>query len=161
MRITVFMMVVLSTGCAQRAEVAASSLSHRPDSATELAILSARNAVWRAWFANDTAQLERSVPEALAEGEFDGSQLHWGDREQAMSESRQFVAAGGTLVKLDFPYTEIHVMGNLAVVMSVYDIQVTTHGAPHALQGHSTEIFVLRNGHWENPFWHLDPSDLS
>ena len=162
--VTSLIVASLSTACTQHAvnDAAAAeagvspALGHRPDSATEHAILDARDAIWRAWFANDTAQLRQLVPEALAAGATEGSQQRWSDRAQAMNEARQFVSAGGTLTKLDFPQTEIHVMGDLAVVLSVYDVEVATHGTPHATRGHSTEIFVLRNGHWVNPFWHLE-----
>lgn len=165
--VTFLLVAPLLTGCGQQSvkDAAAAEadvspqLGHRPDSATEHAILGARDAIWRAWFANDTAQLRQLVPEALAAGATDGSQQRWSDRSHAMNEAQQFVAGGGTLVTLAFPETEIHVMGDLAVVMSVYDVHVAAHGTPHAMQGHSTEIFVLRDGHWVNPFWHLESSN--
>jgi Domain of unknown function (DUF4440) len=164
---TLLTAALLSTGCSQQsvkdaaaAQVNVSAqLGHRPDSATEQTILGARDAIWHAWFANDTAQLRQLVPEALAAGETQGSQQRWSDRTRAMNEARQFVTAGGTLITLDFPRTEIHVMGNVAVVLSEYDVQVTTHGTPHSTRGHSTEIFVLHKGHWVNPFWHLESSN--
>jgi Domain of unknown function (DUF4440) len=164
--VIVLMVAALSTGCtrpsvkdATTAEADVSpELGHRPDSATERAILQARDAIWRAWFANDTARLRHLVPEALAAGATEGSHERWSDRAQAMNEARQFVAAGGTLLKLAFPETEIHVMGDLAVVLSVYNVQVATRRSPRVIRGHSTEIFVLRDGQWVNPFWHLESS---
>ncbi len=165
--VTSLIVALLSAGCTQHAvnDAAAAeagvspALGHAPDSATEHAILAARDAIWRAWFANDTAQLRQLVPEALAAGATEGSHERWSDRAQAMNEAREFVAAGGTLTKLEFPRTEIHVMGDLAVVLSVYDVQVATHGSPHGTRGHSTEVFVLRDGHWVNPFWHLESTN--
>jgi Domain of unknown function (DUF4440) len=162
-RFVPLLIALLSIGCTQHAVKDASAaeadvssaLGHRPDSATEHAILDARDAIWRAWFADDTAQFRHLVPAALAAGSTEGSHERWSDRAQALDEARQFVAAGGTLIKLAFPQTEIRVMDSLAVVLSVYEVQVATHGAPQATRGHSTEIFVLQNGQWVNPFWYL------
>jgi hypothetical protein len=78
----------------------ANGLAVTPDSATERAILRARDAMWHAWFADGTAQLSQLLPEAVAAGGDAESGQRWTDRRP-------------------------------------------------------TEVFVLRNGRWANPFWHL------
>lgn len=131
------------------------TLSTTPDSATQHAILRARDAVWRAWFANDTAQLHLLLPESVTAGRDDGPGQGWANRAQTLAEAAQFASAGGELSKLEFPSTEIRLMGDVAVVYSTYDVETTMHRSQHSLRGHSTEIFVLRGGRWVNPFWHL------
>jgi hypothetical protein len=149
-----YLAILAIVGCAKRTSPAA-SLSTTPDSATARAILTARYAIWRAWFANDTAQLRRLLPESVAAGQDDGSSQHWTDRTQILSGAARFGSAGGTLSMLEFPTTEIHVMGDVAVVYSTYHVETTMHGSHETHGGHSTEIFVLRDGRWINPFWHL------
>jgi hypothetical protein len=130
-------------------------LTITPDSATERAILRARDAIWHAWFADDTAQLSQLLPEAVAAGGDAEAGQRWTDRAQTVNEAKQFVATGGSLVSLAFPRTEIRLMGNAAVVFSTFDLTTAARGTSHTMHGRSTEVFVLRNGRWVNPFWHL------
>jgi hypothetical protein len=140
--------------CATRTSPAA-TLTTTPDSATARAILTARDAIWRAWYANDTSQLRLLLPESVAAGDENGTSQRWTDRTQILSDAARFVSAGGTLSMLEFPTTDIHVMGDVAVVYSTYHVETTMHGSHETHGGHSTEIFVLRDGRWVNPFWHL------
>jgi hypothetical protein len=133
----------------------AKGLTVTPDSATERAILRARDAIWHAWFADDTAQLSQLLPEAVAAGGDAEAGQRWTDRAQTVNDAKQFVATGGSLVSLAFPRTEVRLMGNAAVVFSTFDLTTATRGTSHTMQGRSTEVFVLRNGRWVNPFWHL------
>jgi hypothetical protein len=135
--------------------LSAKGLTVTPDSATERAILRARDAIWRAWFADDTAQLSQLLPEAVAAGGDAETGQRWTDRAQTVNEAKQFVATGGSLVSLAFPQTEIRLIGNTAVVFSTFDLTTAVRGTSHTMQGRSTEVFVLRNGRWANPFWHL------
>jgi hypothetical protein len=151
-----YLAMLAVVACATQTSPAA-SLSATPDSATARAVLTARDAIWRAWFANDTAQLRLLLPESVAAGEENGPSQRWTDRRQILSDAARFVSAGGTLSTLEFPATEIQMMGDVAVVYSTYHVETTMHGSSQTLQGHSTEIFVLRDGRWINPFWHLGP----
>jgi hypothetical protein len=146
--------ILAVVGCAKRTSFAV-SLSTTPDSGTARAILSARDAIWRAWYANDTAQLRLLLPESVAAGDENGANQRWTDRPQILSDAARFVSAGGTLSTLEFPTTEIQMMGDVAVVYSTYHVETTMHGSQQTHGGHSTEIFVLRDGRWINPFWHL------
>ncbi len=149
-----YLAILAVVGCTKRTSPAA-SLSTTPDSATAGAILTARDAIWRAWFANDTAQLRLLLPESVAAGQEDGASQRWTDRTQILSDAARFASAGGALSALEFPTTEIQMMGDVAVVYSTYHVETTMHGSHETHGGHSTEIFVLRDGRWINPFWHL------
>ena len=117
-------------------------------------ILAARDTVWRAWFANDTARLNRMLPRAMAAGE--GSpQLQWSDRKAVLDQSREFARGGGKLERLDFANTQVSLAGEVAVVNA--DFRTVTRNASRVdtTRGHATEVFVRGANGWVNPFWHL------
>ena len=117
-------------------------------------LLDAREAVWRAFFAGDRATLEKLIPEeTLAIGAEDNT---WSKRQTILEGSAQFAKGGGKLVKLEFPRTEIQVYGLAAVVYSDYGYELEVGGQHINKAGRVTEVFVLRNGQWINPGWHMD-----
>src|SRR3954452_1117945 len=73
-------------------------------------ILAAREAVWKAWFSNDRAALERLIPEETIA--IDNWQEGWSDRAAILASAKRFAESGGKLVRLEFPKTEIQVYGN-------------------------------------------------
>src|SRR5262250_1234821 len=77
-----------------------------PDDAKKQ-LLDAREAVWRAYFSNDRAALERLIPdETIA---IDAGENSWTNRKAILEGAAQFARGGGKLVKLEFPKTEIQV----------------------------------------------------
>jgi len=117
-------------------------------------LLDAREAVWRAYFANDRAALEKLIPaETIA---ISSGNNNWEDRKAIFEGSAQFAKNGGKLVKLEFPRTEIQVFGYTAVVYSDYAYELEIGGQRIQQSGRATEVFVHRNGQWVNPGWHLD-----
>jgi hypothetical protein len=117
-------------------------------------LLDAREAVWRAYFANDQPALEKLIPaETIAVNAGDNN---WEDRKAIFEGSAQFAKNGGKLVKLEFPRTVIQVFGYTAVVYSDYAYELEIGGQRIQQSGRATEVFVLRNGEWVNPGWHLD-----
>ena len=70
--------------------------------------------------------------------------------------SAEFAKSGGKLLKLEFPKTEIQVYGFTAVVYSDYALEMEIGGQKTNQTGRVTEVFVLRNGQWVNPGWHMD-----
>jgi hypothetical protein len=117
-------------------------------------LLEAREAVWRAWFSGDRATLEKLIPqETVAIG---AEQNDWSNRQTILDGSVQFAKAGGKLVKLEFPRTEIQVYGATAVVYSNYSYELEQGGQRINKAGRVTEVFVQRNGQWLNPGWHMD-----
>src|SRR5215470_1634478 len=116
-------------------------------------LLDAREAVWRAFFSNDRAALEKLIPEELLTIEA-GFNEQWGNRKTVFDDAADFAKKGGKLVKLEFPKTEIQVYGFTAVVYSNYLYEVEVGGQRNQESGRITEVFVLRKGQWVNPGWH-------
>jgi ketosteroid isomerase-like protein len=117
-------------------------------------LLDAREAVWRAYFANDRPALEKLIPAETITIEADENT--WGNRQMVLAGAERFVKAGGKLLKLEFPKTEIQTYGYTAIVYSNYAYEIEI-GSQHINKtGRVTEIFVLRNGEWVNPGWHMD-----
>jgi hypothetical protein len=126
--------------------------------APDNAIIAARDTVWRAWFAYDTALLRRFIPSALAVQQRGGG---WGDRAQILGDSRNFSRAGGRLVGLEFQNTKIDRQGPSALVTSLYRTIVESNGRRDTTRGVASELFVLSGATWVNPFWRLDPLPAS
>ena len=145
---------IVAQGGAGRLEVN-SLATTAVDATTRRNILAARDAVWRAWFADDTTKLRDLLPEAVAAG---SAGEEWGDRKSVLDKARQSTSSGGKLVRLEFPRTEIRVAGAVGVVFSTFVFETETNGQRHTSTGRSTEVFVLREGRWQNPFWHLGSS---
>jgi len=117
-------------------------------------ILDAREAVWKAYFANDQATLEKLIPaEAIAVNE--GAET-WGDRAAILAGAKSFAESGGKLVKLEFPKTELQVYGNVVIVYTTYSYEIETKGIHQTRAGRGTEMFVRRGGIFVNVGWHLD-----
>jgi ketosteroid isomerase-like protein len=119
-------------------------------------ILKVREAVWRAWFADDTKTLEKLVPPdtiVISAGE-----EKWKNQADVLQTAAQFHADGGKLIRLEFPRTEIQRFGDVAIVWSQYLTESETNGQRSLSSGRVTEVFVRRHGQWTNPGWHTDAS---
>jgi hypothetical protein len=124
----------------------------RPDD--RVGLLKAREAVWRAWFANDTKALEMLVPRdtiVISSGE-----KEWKNQADILESAAQFHSKGGKLIRLEFPRTEIQRFGDVAITYSQYLYETEMDGKRTVTSGRVTEIFVLRHGQWTNPGWHTD-----
>jgi len=117
-------------------------------------LLDAREAVWRAYFAGDRAALEELIPEDTIA--IEAQDNNWSNRETILEGSAHFAKGGGKLVKLEFPKTEIQVYGFTAIVYSNYAYELEVGKQRVNNSGRVTEVFVLRNGKWVNPGWHMD-----
>jgi hypothetical protein len=117
-------------------------------------LLRAREAVWKAWFANDQDELLRALPaETIA---IDAGVEAWGDVAEILRRARSFAADGGRLVRLEFPKTEIQAFSAVAVLYTTYLLETEHRGERVTMQGRGTEVFVRRDGRWLNAGWHLD-----
>lgn len=117
-------------------------------------LLNAREAVWKAWFANDRATLEKLLPEdtlAINNGE-----EQWERRAEVLETAKQFAEDGGKLIHLSFPRVEVQALGNVAVLYSLWSTETERHGQRTVSSGRATEVFVRRHGQWLNSGWHLD-----
>jgi ketosteroid isomerase-like protein len=137
---------------------AAQSSNRRPtrvelDSASKADLLLARERIWRAWFANDSAELARLLPPAAVAAEgADG----WEDRASIVAGSKGFAAGGGKLVRIAFFDTEIVSFGTTAVVHARFELELENGGQRNTRTGRATEIFVRRANSWVNPMWILE-----
>ncbi|MFI5228642.1 MAG: nuclear transport factor 2 family protein [Gemmatimonadales bacterium] len=122
------------------------------DARTRAELVSARDAVWRAWFAGDSARLRTLIPPALAAG----SGSNWETREATVASSLGFAAGHGRLLALRFDSTSIRLRGSVAVVQSRYSLVIEDAGERMTRTGIATEVFVRRDERWVNPFWYLE-----
>jgi ketosteroid isomerase-like protein len=124
------------------------------DAEDRAAILRAREAVWRAWFAGDLPTLKRLVPADTIV--ISGGEEAWKHQAEVLQSSAALHASGGRLVRLEFPHTEVQRFGDVAVTWSTYRLEMDVKGKRAVDAGRATEIFVLRDGQWVNPGWHTD-----
>jgi Domain of unknown function (DUF4440) len=113
-----------------------------------------RRAIWEAWFSNDSARLEQLLPNSVIA--INGGDTTWQDRSAVLAGAAAFAKGGGKLVSLSFPKTEKQIFGDVAILYSTYVAQVQRAGKTSELRGRATEIFVWKNGVWQNAGWHLD-----
>src|SRR5687768_6104347 len=86
------------------------------DSTVRAQLIVARDAVWRAYFAGDSAALVRLLPEPM---------IGMGEtRAEIIANSRAFARGGGRLEKLEFTCDEFFVSGDVAVLFSNYRTDV-------------------------------------
>ena len=117
-------------------------------------LLRAREAVWRAWFSNDQASLQKMIPaEAVA---IDAGADRWSDRAAILEGAKDFAASGAKLVNLEFPRTDIQVYGRTIILYTTYVTELETQGKKSTQRGRGTEVFVERDGQLVNTGWHLD-----
>ena len=120
-------------------------------------ILAAREAVWRAYFTNDQAQLDKLVPAetVVLEGPLEQPFVK---KAQILESARQSAARGTKLIRLEFPHTEIQLYGTTAIIYTTYLYELeNAAGQRQTTTGRATEIFVRRDGAWINPGWQLAP----
>jgi hypothetical protein len=143
---------LMITGLLMVALLAGFSAVSRADERADL--LKVREQVWRAWFANDKLNLEKLVPPdtlVISSGE-----EKWKHQAEVFQTAADFQAAGGKLVRLEFPRTEVQRFGDVAIIWSQYFVETEMNGKRSVSSGRVTEIFVLRDGQWTNPGWHTD-----
>lgn len=117
-------------------------------------LLARREAFWRAYFTNDRALMEKAFPAEMIAINADSNQ--WDTKASVLASSAQFAQAGGKLVKLEFPRTEVQLYGDVAILYSTYAYELEIQGKTVTQSGRATETFVRRKGAWVNSGWHLD-----
>ena len=117
-------------------------------------ILAAREAVWKAWFTNDRAALEKLIPEETIA--INDSGEGWADRAAVLASAKRFADSGGKLLKLEFPKTEMQVYGNTIIIYTTYLYETEVNGTRSTTSGRATEMFVRRGGDLVNVGWHMD-----
>ncbi|HVF22273.1 MAG TPA: nuclear transport factor 2 family protein, partial [Pyrinomonadaceae bacterium] len=117
-------------------------------------ILTTREAVWKAWFTNDRAALEKLIPEEVIA--INNDTEAWSDRSAVIAGAKSFAESGGKLVRLEFPKTEIQVYGNTVLVYTTYVFEIDVNGKRNTSSGRATEMFVRRGDTLVNVGWHMD-----
>jgi ketosteroid isomerase-like protein len=117
-------------------------------------LLEARETVWRAFFSNDRAALEKLLPEETIVMDPGASQVT--RRGEALANAAGFAKSGAKLVRLEFPSTEIQAYGSTAILYSTYQYELEQEGKRTPHSGRITEVFVYRKGQWVNPGWHME-----
>jgi hypothetical protein len=117
-------------------------------------ILAAREAVWKAWFTNDRAALEKLIPEETIA--IDTAGEGWADRTAVLAAAKRFVDGGGKLMRLEFPKTEIQIYGNTIIIYTTYVYETEVNGNRSTSSGRATEMFVRRGNDLVNVGWHMD-----
>lgn len=147
----------------------ASNTSLHPDAVSQLmsrrrflddgeraALMKAREAVWRAWFSGNEAELRQLVPPELIT--IDPGSATFGTLASNVEGSRGFAASGGKLTRLVFPTSEIQAYGNTAIIYTSYEMDLLSGGQTRTERGMATEVFVQKDGRWLNTGWQLAPS---
>jgi hypothetical protein len=120
---------------------------------TRQQILDSREAVWRAWFAGDRAQLETMLPEeALA---VESGSKEWQNRAAILDGAKHFAESGAKLVRLEFPRTEIQMYGNTVILYTSYLFETEKDGQRNTSAGSGVETFVRRGNKLVNTGWLL------
>jgi hypothetical protein len=120
------------------------------------ALLAARESVWRSFFANDRATLEKLIPEETIV--MDPGSVDLGNRRSVLEGAAAFAKSGAKLVRLEFPSTEIQHFGNVAIIYSKYFYELEQQGKRIPSSGRITEVFVFRKNEWVNPGCHMEPA---
>lgn len=118
-------------------------------------LLAAREALWRAYFTNDQAALDKLMPEETIElgGSFDKPFVRKPD---IMRSAQQAAQQGLKLMRLEFPQTEIQVYGTTAIIYTTYLYTLQdAKGEERTSTGKATEVFVRRANGWVNPGWQM------
>ncbi|HZQ71143.1 MAG TPA: nuclear transport factor 2 family protein [Terriglobales bacterium] len=117
-------------------------------------LLRVRETVWRSWFEGDTRTLEQLVPAGTIV--MSGGEEPWKNQDDVIKEAVEFHAAGGKLIRLEFPRTEVQHFGDVAIIWSSYLVETEVGGKRKSSTGRVTEIFVRQHGRWTNPGWHTE-----
>jgi hypothetical protein len=122
-------------------------------------LLDTRERVWKAYFANDRAYLDQTLPAELIA--IDPGASKYSTKESILDGAARFAQGGSKLTKIDFADTEIRVYGSVAEVYSAFELTFESPRGTSREKGHASETFVFRNGNWINTAWHLDSQSPS
>jgi Domain of unknown function (DUF4440) len=118
-------------------------------------ILAEREKVWRAFFSNDKAVLEKYIPEEIIT--IGPGQPGFENRAQVLESSEQFVKSGGKLVRLEFSDDLVQVYGAAIIIYNNYLYETEdAAGKKTITSGRATDMFVMRDNTLVNVGWHLD-----
>ncbi len=147
-RIAAFVLAAGLAGCGgTRTSAATDTAAASPSPSDSTALLAAREAVWRAYFAGDSTGLVELLPEHMV-----GMPQ---DRAEIIADARRFRAGGGVLREIAFSDDEIVMRDGIAVTYARYRVLLENAGKRDSMTGFAIELFVKEGGRWTNPSWHL------
>jgi Domain of unknown function (DUF4440) len=117
-------------------------------------VLTVRESVWKAWFANDHSTLYQLLPEEVIA--INSGSDAWSDRAAILAAAQSFADRGAKLVRLEFPKTEMQIYGNTIIVYTTYLYEIEVNGKRTKESGRGTEMFVRRGNKLVHVGWHLD-----
>lgn len=116
-------------------------------------LLVAREAIWRDYFSDPDKLARGLTPDFLALNE---GGPPWQSREAVVAAARRAVAAGASLKHLMFPKTEIQRYGDVAIIYTTYEMQLSARGQDGPIEkGQATEVFWWNGGFWLHTGWQL------
>ena len=143
---------VVGTAQSSTPRASAVGVSHPLDNRSRAELLAAREQVWRAWFAYDSVQLERLLPRDNFIGAARTLSGAPASRPSRATEPRG--AAGGSCRSSS--RAEMQVFGDVVVIYTAFRYTTERAGQQNRAAGNAVEVFVRRNGRWQNPSWYLD-----
>jgi hypothetical protein len=75
---------------------------------------------------------------------------------ECAAELHSYDGCSASLVRLEFPKSEMQIYGNIIIVYTTYLYEVEVNGKRTRESGRGTEIFVRRGDELVNAGWHLD-----
>lgn len=114
----------------------------------------AREEVWYAFFANDTAKLKKLIPKEIVA--INPGNPKFDDQAAIFASAKASAENGEKLTRLEFSNTMIQVYGSTVIMYSNYVLDLEVKGVKETNSGRATEIFVIKGDTIENVGWHLD-----
>ena len=119
-------------------------------------LFEARDAAWRAFFQEDPATAIEKVisPDVIAIQE---NEEKWDNRAHLIAMAKGMQSQKIKLIRLEFPRTEVQVFNDTAILYYTYIFETGIVGRVSGVDaGRGTEVFVRKDGHWQDVGWHLD-----
>jgi hypothetical protein len=117
-------------------------------------LMKAREEVWYAFFANDTAKLQRLISKETVA--INPGNPKFDDQAAIFAAAKAQAGTGAKLSRLEFSNTMIQVYGSTVIMYSNYVLDLDVKGVKETNSGRATEIFVIKGDTIENVGWHLD-----
>jgi hypothetical protein len=118
-------------------------------------LLAAREAVWRAWFGGDGAQLTKLLPPELITVESSRRLRHAEVEPRRLARLRLVGRQAGAS---RLPAYRDAALRQHRVLYTTYEMDLVSGGSTNTQRGVATEIFVQQpDGRWVNTGWQLAP----
>jgi Domain of unknown function (DUF4440) len=111
-----------------------------------------REAVWRAYFSNDDAFLDKTLRPDF--GLLSDPQSVSSKRAEVFTAAKKFAETDTHLISLEFSHTEIRLYEQTAILYADFRYELESSGKHQdPVSGKTTDIFVYRDGKWFQVGW--------